>query len=309
MDHFEAGRAKVMIGGENYRTVHRGAWEADRRVSDMQAQGVDAEAISPMPELLSYWFSPRDGLDFCRYLNEFILGLCAAKPGRFYGLGAVPLQDPDLAARELASIKAMGLTGIELGSNVNGKSLGDPEFAGFFQEADRLQVPIFVHALRPTIMDRIPDALSNPIGFPTDTSLSIASLIGGGTAAKCPTLRIAFSHGGGAFPGILPRFHNNWGRTWNEEAPPNAASLGTSPLEYARRFYYDTLVFDRRLLRYMIDLLGHDRLVPGSDYPFLQREQPMIKTLQSLGLPQDQLDDITWHNFFRFLGVEAPVAV
>src|SRR5688572_31987744 len=193
MDHFEPGRAKVMINGENYRTVRDGAWDPDRRITDMQAMGVDAEAISPMPELLSYWYTPQDGLDMSRYLNEFIAGLCAGAPGRFYGLGAIPLQDPELAAKELTSIKSMGLHGIEIGSNINGKSLGAPEFAGFFQEADRLGVSIFVHALRPTFMDRLVPSLSNPIGFPTDTALTIGSFIGGGTAEKCPTLRIAWS--------------------------------------------------------------------------------------------------------------------
>ena len=305
MDHFEPVRAKVMINGENYRTVHSGCWDAQRRVTDMTAQGADAEAISPMPELLSYWFKPQDGLDMCRYLNEFIAGLAAAAPGRFYGLGAVPLQDPDLAAKELSSIKAGGLHGIEIGSNINGKSLGAPEFADFFQEADRLGVPIFVHALKPTFMDRLVPALANPIGFPTDTALTIGSFIGGGTAAKCPTLRIAWSHGGGSFPGMLPRFQHNWGGTWNEEPPANAAERGTSPLEFARRFYYDTLVFDRRLLRYMIDILGHTQLMPGSDYPFMQRQVPMDKTLASMDLPKDVIDDITWNNFFRFLGIEA----
>ncbi len=306
MDHFEAGKAKVMINGENYRTVHNGSWDAERRISDMVAQGVDAEAISPMPELLSYWFTPGDALDFCRFLNEFIAGLCSASPGRFYGLGAVPLQDPELAARELASIKPMGLSGIEVGSNINGRSLGAPEFAEFFQEADRLGVPIFVHALKPTMMDRLVPSLTNPIGFPTDTGLTIGSLIGGGTAAKCPTLRIAFSHGGGTFPSMLPRFQHNWGGTWNEESPANAAQLGTSPMEFARRFYYDTLVFDRRVVQYMIDMLGADRLMPGSDYPFMQRQEPMGKTLASMNLPQQTLDDISWNNFFRFLGIEAP---
>lgn len=309
MDHFEPGRAKVIINGENYRTVHNGSWDSERRVADMRAMGVDAEAISPMPELLSYWYKPQDGLDMCRHLNEFIRGLVDGTPGRFYGLGAVPLQDPDLAAKELASIRAMGLHGIEIGSNVNGRSLGEPEFAEFFQEADRLGISVFVHALRPTVMDRLPRSLANPVGFPTDTALTIGSFIGGGTAAKCATLRIAWSHGGGAFPGILPRFQHNWGGTWNEEPVADAASKGTSPFEYARRFYYDTLVFDRRLLRYMIDILGHTQLMPGSDYPFMQRQSPMNKTLASMGLAQEVMDDITWNNFFRFLGIEAPLAM
>src|SRR5207249_3269444 len=112
----------------------------------MKAHGADVEVISPMPELCAYWFTPGDALDFCRYTNEAVARMCAAVPGRFIGLGIVPLQDPELAAKELAHIKSLGFPGIELGSNVNGKSLGMPEFQTFFQEAQRLGVSIFVHA-------------------------------------------------------------------------------------------------------------------------------------------------------------------
>jgi aminocarboxymuconate-semialdehyde decarboxylase len=309
MDHFQPSQAKVMISGENFRTVHSGNWDVERRLRDMEAGGVDAEAISPMPELLSYWFTPEDGLDFCRYTNEFIAEFCSAAPGRFFGLGAVPLQDPDLAARELSTVLEMGLTGVEIGSNILGKSLGEGRFLGFFQEAERLGVPVFVHALHPTVADRIGEALMNPIGFPTDTGLTIASLIASGTAEKCPDLRIAFSHGGGTFPFMLPRLTHNWGGTWNEEEPgggPGAAVFARSPAETARRFYYDTLLFDARAIRYLLEIIGPERLLVGTDYPYMAREKPVGKTLASMGLPPQILDDITWNNCLRFLGVEAP---
>ncbi len=309
MDHVEASRANVTINGANFRTVHSGNWDVERRLRDMEASGVDAEAISPMPELLSYWFTPEDGLDFCRYTNEFIAGMCQAAPGRFFGLGAVPLQDPDLAAKELSHVLGMGLTGVELGTNILGKSLGDASFVGFFQEAERLGVPIFVHALHPTVANRISEPLMNPIGFPTDTGLTIASLIGSGTAEKCPNLRIAFSHGGGTFPFMLPRFMHNWSGSWNEGPQiggQGASLLPRSPFEYARRFYYDTLLFDARAIRYLLEVIDPSRLLVGTDYPYMAREEPVGKTLTSMGLSQSTLDDITWNNCFRFLGIEAP---
>ena len=239
--------------------------------------------------------------------------MCAAAPDRFIGLGIVPLQDPDMAAKELAHIKSLAFPGVELGSNVNGKSLGMPEFQGFFQEAARLGVAIFVHALRPTMMERFPTkALFNPIGYPTDTSLTIASMIDGGIAEKCPSLRIAFSHGSGAFPFLLPRYNHHWSGTWNEEAPVAGRGAGASgalprsPGEYARRFYYDTLLFDRRALRYLIDTVGAGQILVGTDYPYMAPEVPVDKTLHSLGLPTDVHADITWNNCFRFLGMKPP---
>jgi aminocarboxymuconate-semialdehyde decarboxylase len=314
MDHFEPGRARVMIEGKNYRAVHEGNWSLTRRLKDRQRHGVDAEVISPMPELCAYWFTSEDALEFCRYTNDVVVRMCADAPrGRFFGLGIVPLQDPELAAKELSNIKAMGLTGIELGSNVNGRSLGMPEFQGFFQEAERLGVPIFVHALRPTMMERFPtESLFNPVGYPTDTCLTIASMIAGGTAEKCPNLRIAFSHGGGTFPFLLPRYNHQWAGTWNEEPAlegRGAAAQGAlphSPAEYARRFYYDTLLFDRRALRYLIDTVGSSRIMVGTDYPYMPPEEPADRTLKTLGLSADVHADITWNNCFRFLGVKAP---
>jgi aminocarboxymuconate-semialdehyde decarboxylase len=309
MDHFTPGQARVMIAGENFRTVHDGNWDVERRLRDMEAHGVDAQAISPMPELLSYWFTPEDGLDFCRYTNEFIAAMCAAAPGRFFGLGAVPLQDPDLAAKELSRVMSMGLAGVEIGSNVLGKSLGDERFWGFFQEAERLNVPVFVHALHPTVAGRIGAAQMNPIGFPTDTGLTIASIIGSGLAQRVPGLRIAFSHGGGTFPFMLPRYVHNWSGAWNEEPAIGglgAAELDRSPAEYARRFYYDTLLFDARAIRYLMEIIGPSRLLVGTDYPYMGLETPVGRTLSSMGLSPQVLEDITWHNCFRFLNVEAP---
>ena len=110
---------------------------------------------------------------------------------------------------------------------------------------------------------------------------------------------------------MLPRAQYFWGGTWNEEpaVPERAIAYdgGPSPMEYARRFWYDSMVFDRRALRYLIDLLGHDRLLVGSDFPAMPREEPAGATLGSLGLPDEQLADVSWHNAFRWLGIGPPI--
>jgi aminocarboxymuconate-semialdehyde decarboxylase len=314
MDHYESGMARVMIAGENFRTVHSGNWDVERRLQDMDAHGADAEAISPMPELMSYWFTPQDGLDFCRFTNEYIVKMCDQAPKRLFGLGIIPMQDPELAAKELESIKRQGLLGVEIGSNVLGKSLGEERFLGFFQEAERLGLSVFVHALHPTMMDRLLPSHSNPIGFPTDTALSIASVIGSGTAEKCPNLRLAWSHGGGSFPFMLARYQNAWSATWNDEPPPEGDARGAglrrsmphSPAELARRFYYDTLLFDHRAIRFLIDMMGASQVLVGTDYPYQPPERPCDRSLGMLNLPRQVHEDITWNNCFRFLGVEAP---
>ncbi len=283
-------------------------FSADRRIVTMDESGVDAEVVSPMPPLLDYTLTPSDGRSLARRVNDFVAGLCAAHPERLLGLGMIPLQDPDLAAAELSEVAATGLRGVEIGSNINGLSLGDERFLSFFQEAERLGMAIFVHTLNPTLRDRLPGPAVGSFGFAAEIALAAASLVAGGVPEKCPGLRLAFSHGAGGFPLMLTRAQYFWGRTWDEQPPAEPADgangdIGPSPTELARRFYYDTLVFDRRALRYLIDMIGPEHLLIGTDFPAMPREQPAGKTLLSMGLAPEVVEDITWNNCFRFLGV------
>ncbi|MBO0816393.1 MAG: amidohydrolase family protein, partial [Actinobacteria bacterium] len=160
--------------------------------------------------------------------------------------------------------------------------------------------------------DRLPGPAVATFGVGAEGALAAAAIISGGVAEKHPALRLAFSHAAGGFPLMLTRAQWFWGRTWNEEPPPPdrpeaapwAAAHG--PAELARRFYYDSLVFDRRAIRYLIDMLGADRLLVGSDFPAMPREEPAGRTLASMGLAGSVLEDITWNNCFEFLGVDAP---
>ena len=286
-------------------------YRAERRVEAMAADGVDAEVISPLPPLLDYAMEPRSARDLCLHINEFIGGICQQDQRRFFGLGTVPLQDPDLAAEQLSALAPMGLSGIEIGSNVRGVSLGEDRFVSFFAEAARRGVPIFVHAATPTTGERLPAGSMGTYGFAAEISLAAASVVASGLAEKCPDLRLAFSHGAGGFPLMVTRAQYFWSGTWNEgERDPGRAldrdPAPISPTEHARRFFYDTLVFDRRALRYLIDMLGPDRLLVGTDFPAMPRERPAGATLRTMGLPRYVLDAITWDNCFRFLGVPPP---
>ncbi|MBO0683280.1 MAG: amidohydrolase family protein [Candidatus Dormibacteraeota bacterium] len=308
------GGARVLVAGAMRFTAQQVWFDADRRLAAMDENGVDAELASPFPGLLTYGLEPQDGLDLARAINEYVARLCEVNPSRFFGLGTLPMQDPELAARELSAIRDMGLHGVEVASNIDGRSLGEERFLGFFQEAARLGVPVFVHALAPTFADRLPGPAIGSFGMAAEIALCAASLITSGTAEKCPDLRLAFSHGAGGFPLALTRANYFYSGTWNEEpAPPDRPARPNqaphSPAEYARRFYYDSLVMDRRALRYLLDMIGPDRLLIGTDFPAMPREQPAGKTLRTLGLAEDVVEDITWRNCFRFLGVPAPSGV
>jgi aminocarboxymuconate-semialdehyde decarboxylase len=289
-------------------TAQRAWFDAEQRLAAMAASGVTAEVISPFPPLLNYRLPAPSARDLGRWINDFIAGLCQAGPGRFFGLGTVPLQDPDLAAAELSEVAKTGLAGVEIGSTVDGASLDDDRFEGFFAEAERLRTPIFVHAAgHPDTTGRVPAAAVPTFGMMTEIGLAAAAVVTGGVAENHPGLRLAFSHGAGGFPLMLPRANWFWGRTWNEEPPAEPGVPGQpSPAAYARRFFYDALVFDRRALRFLIDMIGPGQLLVGSDFPAMPREQPAGRTLRSMGLPGPVLDQITWDNCFRFLGIDPP---
>ncbi len=299
---------RLFVSGPVRYTAQRAWFDAEQRLAAMAASGVTAEVVSPFPPLLNYRLAAHSGRDLARWVNDSIAGLCQARPGRFFGLGTVPLQDPDLAAAELTEVAQAGLAGVEIGSTIDGASLADDRFAGFFAEAERLRTPIFVHATgHPDTTGRVPAAAVPSFGMMTEITLAAAAIITGGVAEKHPDLRLAFSHGAGGFPLMLPRANWFWGRTWNEE-PGGRPPGQPSPAAYARRFFYDALVFDRRALRYLIDMIGPGQLLVGSDFPAMPREEPAGRTLRSMDLPRSVLNQITWDNCFRFLGIDPPAA-
>ena len=290
----------VMISGKVYRTVSDGAWSVPRRIEGMGAMRVGRQALSPMPELLSYWLPADDGRVLIRYLNDQIAAMINTAPERFVGLGAVPLQDLDMALRELEYVRGtLGFAGVEIATHVNGVSIGDARFEPFFAAAERAGAAIFVHALRPIGQDRIVGPLSEQaVAFPADIGMAVAAIITGGIAARHPNLRIAFSHGGGAFSMMLPRIAHAW-----RMMPKARETMPESPEVYARCFFYDCVVFDPKLVHLLIESYGQSQILIGSDYPFAMGEGDPVGLLERAGLDAAALSAITGGNARRFLGV------
>jgi aminocarboxymuconate-semialdehyde decarboxylase len=293
---------QVMIDGKNFRTVTDECWDVERRAEAMARMSITRQVLSPMPELLSYWLPLDDALPLVRHVNDTIAAMVARDPSRFIGLGGVPMQDPDLAARELERLMRDGFRGAELGSNVNGAALGDPRFESFFAAAEELGAAVFVHALHPSGKERIvgPPGLMAFIGFPLETAYCIASLMTGGTLTRHPRLRFAFSHGGGAFASILPRLAHGW-----KSRPEIAERIGVSPHEHARRLFYDTLVYDGPTLRHLIDIFGVRQLCLGTDFPFDIYERQPVEAVAALKLSGGDVRLLHHDNAARFLGEAA----
>lgn len=292
----------ILISGKQYRTINDGCWSTKRRLSEMPSMEVTHQAISAMPELMSYWLPLADARILIRYINDQLAELINEDRARFFGLGGVPLQDVDTAIEELLyCMDTLGFSGVQIASHVNGVSIGDTRFEPFFAEAERVGAAVFVHALRPIGRDRIVGPFpEQAVCFPADIGFAAASMITGGIGARHPELRLGFSHGGGALAMILPRIV----QVWKSVIPGLDAPLAESPLVTAKRFYYDHLTFDPALLRLIVETYGASQILVGSDYPFYPatRIDPH-GDLERAGLAPHVVAAITSANARRFLGL------
>jgi len=294
----------VMVAGKHYRTVSEKCWSPTRRLADLAEMGLAQQVLSPMPELLSYWLELADAQPLIRYLNEQTAAMCAESGARLLGLAAVPLQDVDAAVVELRhATESLALVGVELGSHVNGVPLAHPKHDPFFEACTALDLPVFVHALKPTGMDRLlgPAPLQQVLAYPSDVGLAAAAAITGGLLQRHPALRIAFSHGGGTLALLLPRLQHGW-----KTFPALAESIPQSPVEQARRFFYDTLVYDALTLRHLVATFGAEALMVGTDYPFNFHEPRPFDRLIEGGFDEATVSSLAFGNARRFLGARAP---
>ncbi|MDR5832218.1 amidohydrolase family protein [Caballeronia sp. LP006] len=302
MEPAHACHRHVMIDGKRYRTVSEQCWDVPRRIADMDAQRIGLQALSPMPELLSYWMSEADALPLLHYVNDVIGEMVAQSGGRMIGLGAVPLQNVDTAIAELERLmRQPGFAGVEIGSNVNGAPIGAMQFDPFFEAAEALGAAVFVHALRPAGKERLigPPQLVQALAYPTDVGLAAASAICTNLMVRRPRLRIAFSHGGGTLASLLPRL---------EQAHTVFAPLGDAiemtPVEQARRMYYDALVFDAPTLAHLRTMFGDTRIMLGTDYPFAFSDTAARERIERAVPDEDVRERLIHRNAECFLGLQ-----
>jgi aminocarboxymuconate-semialdehyde decarboxylase len=272
--------AAVMVRGKVFRAIDSRSWNVARRLDDMGADGIDVQVLSPMPELLSHWLPVNEADDLCKIMNEQAARMIASAPGKFRGIGMAPMQDPELAAKRLEDVQAMGLLGIEIGTHIDGIPLGDERLDPVYAAAEARGLVIFVHPLHPAGLERVGGrrefaAIS---AFPLETALATVSMLGARVLHRFPKLRVLLSHGGGAAPWIVPRidFACSAGNLLKDYLPEAAGDT-------LRRFWYDTITYDSAALTYLAERVGADRLVVGSDYPFAIRQpQPAAFARQTL---------------------------
>ncbi len=290
--------ANIMVGGKVFREVTDQVWSPEKRIHDMDMEKVDIQVLSPIPVTFSYWAPAEEAKVMARLQNDFIAETVRQYPTRFIGLGTVPLQNIDTAIREMdRCMHQLSMKGIEIGSNVNGKNLDDPSLTEFFAMCEQWNVPLFVHPWETLGKERITrHNLMYTVGMPSETALAAASLVLGGVMDKFPRLQVCFAHGGGSFPYILPRLDQGW-KVW-----PHLRLLDQPPSHYAKNFYFDSLAYDPLNIEYMIKRFGHERIVMGSDYPFLLREIPPGEVIDNtLTITEEQRQCMLGKNALRFL--------
>jgi aminocarboxymuconate-semialdehyde decarboxylase len=291
----------MMKGDKLFRVIEENCFKEDLRIKEMEETDVTRQVLSTIPVLFNYWAMPADGFETSRFFNDHIAETISKNPKRFIGLGTVPMQDIDLAIKEMERcVKELKMPGIEIGTNINGENLSEKKFFPFYEAAEKLGCALFVHPWEMMGEDKMQKYwLPWLVGMPAETSRAICSMIFGGVFEKFPTLRVAFAHGGGSFPFTIGRIKHGF------DVRPDLVAVDNtiSPEDYIGNFWVDSLVHDKKAFQYLLEVMGEDKICLGSDYPFPLGEHKPGRLIEKMKLGKKVEKKLLSRNAEDWLGI------
>lgn len=301
LDHHKSCCARMMKDDHFFREVESNCWDAETRMKECNHQHVDVQVLSTVPVMFSYWAKPKDTLEVAQFLNDHIAEIVSLYPKRFVGLGTLPMQAPELAIQELKRCKEIGLKGIQIGTHINDWNLSDPEVFAVFEACQDLDMAVFIHPWDMMGADSLQKYwLPWLVSMPAESSRAICHLIFGGVLERLPKLRIAIAHGGGSFPATLGRVEHGF----NVRPDLCAVDNAINPKEYMGKFWLDSLVHDPKMLDYIVNLVGSDKVALGTDYPFPLGELEPGKLINSMPYSDKQKGDLLHGSALSWLNME-----
>lgn len=296
LDARRNGAESLAVSGEMVRARIGQLTDVDRRLADMDAQGVAVQVLSPSPSQYHYWAGPELAAVVCRSANRGVAAVVEQEPARFTGLGLVPLQHPELCVELLEdAVLECGLAGVEISSHAptadRPVELGDPRLEPLFARAAELDAVLFLHPFGCTLDERLDRFyLSNTVGQPVENAVALSHLIFAGVLDRHPQLKLLAAHGGGYLPTFLGRSDHAWA------VRPEARGCRRTPSSYLRNLYFDSLVHTPDALRALTTAVGSDRVLMGSDYPFDMGVADPVQRVAAAGLGEPAFRAITSRN-------------
>jgi aminocarboxymuconate-semialdehyde decarboxylase len=299
--HTEPGKADIMVGDRFFRHIYSACWDAEVRLQEMDRDGVDLQVISATPVLFAYGRPVEHALDCAQLFNDAALDLCSQGKGRLKSLCQVPLQDIDVACKELSRCMRAGHLGVQIGNHVGRKNLDDPGIVTFLHHCADENAAVLVHPWEMMAPSRMPNYMMPwTVGMPAETQLSMVALILSGALDRLPpTLRICFAHGGGSFAFLLGRLENAW-----HHHPVARGHCEFPPSYYLNRINVDSAVFDDRTLQFLVVTMGEDHVLLGSDYPFPLGEERVGALIRESLLPESTKTRLLSANARQFLRLD-----
>ena len=297
----EDGLSTVLLDNGFKQTLPASLTDPATILADMDAAGTDVVAASIAPPMSHYDVDPELGLAVSRAINDSFAELADDYDGRVLPLGNVPLQDVKSAIGELRRITDdYGFKGIQVGSNISGKNLGDESHFPFWEEVRERDLFVFSHGVSPLGAERLTEnQLHNFVGLPIDTAVSVGSMVFNGVYERLPGLKICYSHGGGAFPCLLGR----WDHGFRDRLSKQTETTIKMPTDYLVDMYADSLTHDAASLRFLVERLGASQVLLGSDHPFDMGEKDPVGKLKEAVDDPDVVAAIAGGTAARLLGV------